>query len=237
MRKRKIIYDKNIQAVFFDYGGTLDADGVAWKERFYPLYLKNGINISFEDFTSAYYPADDSMVGGDTLLFSLKETIYEQVRRVLMHLEIYNKEMNEKIAEEFYQNSCDKIEENKKILTVLKKKYRLGIISNNYGNLKHICNETGLTPLMDVITDSTLVGFTKPDKRIFSYALNALNVKPVNTIMIGDSLWRDMKGAKAIGMKHIFLVSQKNHNTISSCCPDDPVINKMSELLELLGLS
>ncbi len=27
------------KAILFDFGGTIDADGVAWKERFYPLYL------------------------------------------------------------------------------------------------------------------------------------------------------------------------------------------------------
>ncbi len=27
-----------IETLLFDFGGTLDADGVAWKERFHALY-------------------------------------------------------------------------------------------------------------------------------------------------------------------------------------------------------
>ena len=32
-----------IETVLFDFGGTLDADGVAWKERFYALYQSEGL--------------------------------------------------------------------------------------------------------------------------------------------------------------------------------------------------
>ena len=32
-----------IETLLFDFGGTLDADGVAWKERFYALYRAEGL--------------------------------------------------------------------------------------------------------------------------------------------------------------------------------------------------
>ena len=68
----------DIHAIFFDYGGTLDADGIAWKERFYPLYLRHGISVSKEKFSSAFYCADDSLIGDDIVSFSLKNIVYEQ---------------------------------------------------------------------------------------------------------------------------------------------------------------
>ena len=227
---------KDIQVIFFDYGGTLDADGVAWKELFYPLYLKYGITVSKEIFSSAFYRADDSLVGDDIISFSLKNIIYEQVRRVLTNLKIHDSHLNEKIAEDFYQASVEKIEENKMVLSKLKQKYRLGIISNNYGNLQSICDETGLSQFMDILVDSTCVGFTKPDRRIFIHALEALNVKPEKALMVGDSLTRDMEGAKARGMKHIFLVSHHNKNSMVCCCPQDPVISNLSQLLDILKI-
>ena len=35
-----------IETLLFDFGGTLDADGVAWKERFHTLYRSEGLDMS-----------------------------------------------------------------------------------------------------------------------------------------------------------------------------------------------
>jgi putative hydrolase of the HAD superfamily len=35
----------NIKYIFFDYGGTIDSNGRHWRERFYDIYKKNGIEI------------------------------------------------------------------------------------------------------------------------------------------------------------------------------------------------
>src|SRR5207237_1309646 len=64
------------------------------------------------------------------------------------------------------------------ILERLATRYRLGIISNFYGNLAAICAEAGLSPLLGVVADSTVVGAGKPDARIFRHALDALGVAP-----------------------------------------------------------
>ena len=33
-----------VETLLFDFGGTLDADGVAWKERFFTLYRAEGLD-------------------------------------------------------------------------------------------------------------------------------------------------------------------------------------------------
>ncbi len=33
-------------SVLFDFGGTLDADGIPWKERFFRLYQAEGLALS-----------------------------------------------------------------------------------------------------------------------------------------------------------------------------------------------
>ena len=35
--------------VLFDFGGTLDANGVAWKERFFRLFRDEGVGIAPSD--------------------------------------------------------------------------------------------------------------------------------------------------------------------------------------------
>ncbi|HSL79480.1 MAG TPA: hypothetical protein VK877_07450, partial [Pseudolabrys sp.] len=53
-----------IETLLFDFGGTLDADGVAWKERFHALYRADGLDVASDAFAPAFYAADDPLVGG-----------------------------------------------------------------------------------------------------------------------------------------------------------------------------
>ena len=55
---------ETIETLLFDFGGTLDADGVAWKDRFHALYQAEGLVIAAEAFAPAFYAADDPLVGG-----------------------------------------------------------------------------------------------------------------------------------------------------------------------------
>ena len=55
---------KPIDTVLFDFGGTLDADGVAWKERFHTLYRSEGLDMTADAFAPAFFAADDPLVGG-----------------------------------------------------------------------------------------------------------------------------------------------------------------------------
>jgi hypothetical protein len=52
-----------IETLPFDFGGTLDANGVAWKDRFYALYRAEGLDMAADAFESSFFAADDSLVG------------------------------------------------------------------------------------------------------------------------------------------------------------------------------
>jgi haloacid dehalogenase superfamily, subfamily IA, variant 1 with third motif having Dx(3-4)D or Dx(3-4)E len=47
---------------------------------------------------------------------------------------------------------------------------------------------------------SAEVGFSKPDQRIFEYALQQANCQPKNAVMVGDRLDNDIYPANIIGM-------------------------------------
>ena len=80
--------------------------------------------------------------------------------------------------------------------------------------------------------DSARVGVEKPDPRIFDAALTALGVPPREALFVGDSLPRDMAGARGIGMAHAWLAPAP---ATRACCPDDPVIHALDELEALLA--
>src|SRR5882757_1191823 len=53
-----------VETLLFDFGGTLDANGVAWKERFYAFYRHEGLDMTADAFEPSFFAADDPLVGG-----------------------------------------------------------------------------------------------------------------------------------------------------------------------------
>jgi putative hydrolase of the HAD superfamily len=221
----------SIKTVFFDYGGTLDADGTAWKERFYPLYLARGTDVPLDEFTRAFYAADDSLVSEGLFSENLTETVLEQVRRVFSNLGIRDRERDIlAIAGEFVRQSREHIRRNMKTLELLSRRFRLGVISNNYGNIEAICRETGLAGFMDVMVDSRLVGYEKPDAGIFLHALELAGCSPPEAVMVGDNVKRDILGARAAGICPVLVSSGAIQDDVAC-----HVIGSIPELERLLA--
>ena len=65
-----------IDTLLFDFGGTLDADGVAWKERFHVLYRGEGLDMTAKAFALAFFAADDPLVDALPATAGLAETVH-----------------------------------------------------------------------------------------------------------------------------------------------------------------
>src|SRR5580704_6439279 len=169
-----------IETLLFDFGGTLDADGVAWKERFYTLYRAEGLDMSAQAFAPAFFAADDPLVGGLPTRPGLSGTVHalaanleaELARRIgadeLAAVKgRTNGNRGRRVASRFLSEASAAFARNRPILKALSERYRLGIVSNFYGNLEAVCHSTGLAPLFAVMVDSHCVGAEKPDPAIF----------------------------------------------------------------------
>jgi HAD superfamily hydrolase (TIGR01549 family) len=217
-----------IRAVLLDFGGTLDADGVAWKDRFRRLFSEES-GPAAEGFDRAFYDTDDSLVGAIPADLSLEETVERLSAGVAERLGRPNAAAP--VAARFLRDARECLDRNAAMLARLHWRYRLGIVSNFYGNLEAVCRETGLAPHLDAAIDSAVVGAEKPDRRIFDAALSALEVPASEALFVGDSLTRDMAGARDAGIRHVWLRAGEG----ASCCPDDRVIASLAELAELLA--
>lgn len=82
---------------------------------------------------------------------------------------------------------------------------KLAVVSNSEGTIEQMLVEVGLRPLLDTVVDSTVVGFTKPDPRIFGVALERLGVAAADALMVGDSPSADVDGARAAGIRAALL--------------------------------
>lgn len=220
-------------AVLFDFGGTLDADGVAWKERFFRLWCEEAEAIVPERFAQAFYAADDALVGAVPSTLTLRGTVEQITRGLVRGMGASDPALAERIARRFLEETVERLQASALLLNRLSRRYRLGIVSNFYGNLSAVCAEAGLSPFLAVMVDSACVGCVKPDPRIFHAALAGVNVKPDQAVFVGDSLSRDMAGAKGLGMPHIWLTPKASEGE-GPCCPGDRVIHALEELREVL---
>jgi len=205
-----------VETLLFDFGGTLDADGIAWKERFHALYRAEGLDVSADAFAPAFFAADDPLVGGLPFTTDLTGTVHaltanlevELARRFNGTGAADNRSTGDRgrrVASRFLSEASATFARNQPVLKALSERYQLGIVSNFYGNLKTVCHSAGLASLFAVMVDSHCVGVEKPDPAIFRAALEPLGATPETTVFVGDSLRRDREGARRTGMRFIWI--------------------------------
>lgn len=231
---RSAVDRSSIKAILFDFGGTLDADGVAWKERFFRLYREKGVAVSSERFAQAFYKADDALVGRIPSDLPFGDTVTRLAQGVALELAVQDPAMVACITHRFIDDASKHLTAAAGILRRLSSRYRLGIVSNFYGNLSAVCREVGLSPFLAVVIDSTVAGVCKPNPEIFHAASRALQVEPPQVAFVGDSLQRDMAGARAVGMAHVWLTPEPFQDG-EACCSDDPVIHGLEEVRALFA--
>ncbi|MGH7590329.1 MAG: HAD family hydrolase [Gemmatimonadales bacterium] len=82
---------------------------------------------------------------------------------------------------------------------------RLGVVSNSDGGVAEALQVAGLRALFEVVVDSARVGVEKPDPRIFTPALAALDVAPADALYVGDVYAVDVVGARRAGLQAVLL--------------------------------
>jgi HAD superfamily hydrolase (TIGR01549 family) len=234
-----------IQTVLFDFGGTLDSDGVAWKERFHALYQSEGLDLSADAFAPAFYAADDALVGALAPTTGLEETVDALTTKLVAELarrgggtgrrEI-DRARGERVALRFLSEMSLAFARNRPVLETLGQRYRLGVVSNFYGNLEAVCESSGLGRLFGVMADSQRVGAEKPEPAIFQAALTALQAVPETTVMVGDSLRRDYEGARRSGMSFIWIAPEDVQATERDGAENRSVLASVTELPDLLDI-
>lgn len=218
------------EAILFDFGGTLDSDGEHWLDRFYELYERAGFDIPQAEIKRAFYIADQ-------LCYNDRRVVSMGLRTLMKHhvglqfaaLSLKELARQEEIIERFCAKTERTLKRNAELLKRLRPLYRLGVISNFYGNVASLCREAALADSLDVILDSAETGVSKPDPEIFRIALKKLDLAPAQAIFIGDSYERDIAPARQLGMKTIWLKGPKPRIPENA----EPADLEISSLMEL----
>ncbi len=97
-----------------------------------------------------------------------------------------------------------------KTLDVLKQSYRLAVVTDaQSAYARREMQAVGIYDNFDPVIVSGDYGFRKPEKRLFQMALDQLHLKAENAIYVGNDMYRDIYGAKKVGMMSILFASNQ----------------------------
>ena len=121
-----------------------------------------------------------------------------------------------------------------KALHRLHETHRLGVISNIWSSSHLYLREferVGIRNLFDVLIFSSDHSCIKPSPYIFAKAIEAFDVDRAKIVFVGDSLKRDIAGAKAAGLSSVWI--NTGVNRIDQSIPTlELIIKELRDLIE-----
>jgi len=233
-----------IKAVLFDLFDTLiiirknpDFNSPSFM-RMYKFLSENGVDVPLDRFREAYNEARDE-------LYAKADPNLEEPHfniRIALTLKIlgYNYAASSRLVTSASAEFCREFmkyvyldEDAEPLLRSLYGKYKLGIVSN-YAIPEcafELIKTYGLEGLFNVVVVSGAVNKRKPSPEIFNRTLNALGVSAAETVFVGDTMDADIEGAKAVGMKAVYL--KRREEKQADVLPDGTIRN-LPELTSLL---
>ncbi len=212
-----------IQFIFFDFGGTLDSDGIHGRTIFKNAFTKEKLISSnnkaeLDSFQDAYSYADERMVHEGLCLGLTLLQMNELHCRLIGEKLGFSLKATDPCARDITQKQSEFIKKNIPTIHSLAQHYKLGIISNFTGNLEVILKEKQFQNLRDdfsLVFDSYHVGHVKPSKTLYQIAFSEAKIPFENILYIGDNIERDILPAKSFGVK-TGLIYDKNRKDLES---------------------
>lgn len=210
----------DVKGIIFDYGGTLDSNGVHWSEVIWEGYRQAGLDslITKEQFREAYVHAERELartrhitpIDDFYTLMHKKIGIELQALRAAGHIHAADTpELNRHTAAGI-AHFCDRrarecIEQARPVLEWLHARFPLMLVSNFYGNIDSVLRAYDIRHLFKGIIESAVVGVRKPNPTLFRMAIDALELAPQQVLVVGDSLNKDIEPAQSLGCHVLWL--------------------------------
>jgi FMN phosphatase YigB (HAD superfamily) len=122
----------------------------------------------------------------------------------------------------------------KPLLTKASANGKVGLISNfTYAPAIHLSlRKLGINRFFNVVVISDSIGWRKPHRKIFDQALQMMQITADQAIYVGDSPTEDIQGAKAAGLKAVFVPSQfYSVADLTKCgAKPDAIVKNLSEI-------
>ena len=207
--------NQKMQAILFDYGGTLDTNAVHWFNVLWGGFRQMKAPFSKDHFREAYVYAERKLAQvpliqpSDDFYSLLQKKVRIEVDYLIEHC-IWEATVAEQSAmvrgvadygnAYVYRN----LERVRPILKRLSQHYNLILVTNFYGNIQAVLDAYDLN-FFSQIVESAVVGVRKPDPRIYSLGLEAAACVAEDVVVVGDSYEKDILPAKSLGCHTIWL--------------------------------
>jgi len=227
-----------MKAVFFDVDFTLIFPGPMFRGEGYRAFCaRYGMDVDASKFAQAVSRAAPLLDGPEDAPYDAEifviytRHIIEQMGGQGPNLDACAREMYAEWAACQHFELYDDVPEVLRTLSAAG--LRIGLISNSHRCLASFQSHFDLHGLISATVSSSEHGFMKPHPSIFSAALQLVDVRPGDAVMVGDSLRHDVEGAIRAGMRGVLL---QRGETQSSQAGElgIPVIRSLRELPALL---
>ncbi|MGC9346384.1 MAG: HAD family hydrolase [Candidatus Bathyarchaeales archaeon] len=237
-----------LKAVIFDFIGTLanvkNYSLENSKMKLYKAIVDAGFKINAERFLEAYSQAHEKYrVIRYQKLVEVTNAVW--ISEALNNLGFQTTPDDSCIKTavnvffEDYLNSLELRPCAKNMLKKVSTDYKLGLVSNfTYAPVVYAgLRKLGINQFFNAVLVSNEVGWRKPHPKIFNEALKRLKVSAYETVYVGDSPLEDIKGAKTIDMKTVFVPSQfySTENLYESQEKPDIIVKNICELHKNFG--
>lgn len=206
---------EKVKGIIFDYGGTIDSNGMHWAEVIWMSYEALNIPVGKEIFREAYVHGERTLATNKIILPTHN---FWHVLRLKAEAQIQwlidNKHLSEEadfvkyttgIADWCYAYAQTAVSGALPIIKKLAEKYPLVVVSNFYGNIKAVLKDFHLDCYFKAIVESAVVGVRKPNPDIFRLGLEALELPADEVVVIGDSYDKDIIPAASVGCQTVWL--------------------------------
>lgn len=180
----KIAEFHSLKAILFDAGSTLITEIPCYQKRIKDTLKENQLSLSEDAFFS--------------LLLEGAKRQQNPYDYAMEKLQIPKRVPWDFSSETLYPGVSD-------LLTELRPHYRLAILANQPPHFLPRLERLGIAQYFDVILGSEDVHLKKPDPEFFRLALTKLGLAPGDAVMVGDRLENDIRPAKSLGMKTIWV--------------------------------
>jgi HAD superfamily hydrolase (TIGR01549 family) len=134
-----------------------------------------------------------------------------------------------------YQRARRAVPGARELLSALRGRVVIGVITHNVVEEQLAkLDALDLRGLVDVLVVSEEAGVAKPDPAIFRIALDRARCRPEHAVMVGDSWTVDIAGARAAGIRPVWLNRWSSSESAAEPCAQVPSLLPTDELLRLL---
>ena len=109
----------------------------------------------------------------------------------------------------------------------------IGAVSNWVWQLPELLEALNLAPHFDFVAASARIGFDKPHREIFRWALEHAHAEPDEVIHVGDHLDADVQGALGTGIEPV-LIDRWQRFTVADLPPGTNLIRSLADLIPIV---